>query len=230
MRRLIIFVGLSLFLCFAFGQVAFAEFTDMNEAANYQWEAIQDLNELGIILGYPGGEFKPQADCTRGDAAMIVYRALNYLESKIPSVDGLINAEQATDLIQKALDDADYATNTALGDTADEIYTAIQDLEIAFRDDLDAMDLRVTTLEERTDALEIQVNDLDGAVSDLQAAVEEQNASISALQAGLASTQAALEAAKAQAKADAAAAMAEAKHAKNLSILGIILGILGIIF
>ena len=71
MRRLIILVGLSLVLCFAFGQVAFAEFTDMNEAANYQWEAIQDLNELGIILGYPGGEFKPQADCTRGDMAQI---------------------------------------------------------------------------------------------------------------------------------------------------------------
>ena len=276
MRRLIILVGLSLVLCFAFGQVAYAEFADMDQAANYEWEAIQDLNELGIILGYPGGEFKPQADGTRGDAAMIVYLALRYLESTIPSINGLINAEEAKAFIQEALDNADYATNTALGDIADEIYTAIQDLEIAFRDDLDAMDLRVTTLEERADALEIQVNDLDGAVSDLQVADEdlnasisdlqvadedlnasisdlqvadedqnfsisdlqvadedlnasisdlqvaneELNASISTLQSGLSSAQAAVEAANAQ-----------AKQAKNLSILGIILGVLfGIIF
>lgn len=52
------------------------QFTDYDTVSDYAKEAVKTLSKKGIINGYADGTFKPFANCTRAEAAVIIYRIL----------------------------------------------------------------------------------------------------------------------------------------------------------
>ena len=54
-----------------------AQFTDKAEIADYAKEAVGALSGLKILNGFEDGSFKPNASCTRAQAAVIIYNYLN---------------------------------------------------------------------------------------------------------------------------------------------------------
>ena len=53
------------------------DFTDADEIRDYAVGFVNAAAELGIINGYPEGDFKPAYNITRAQSALVVYRALN---------------------------------------------------------------------------------------------------------------------------------------------------------
>ncbi len=54
-----------------------AQFADKAEIADYAVEAVGALSGLKILNGFEDGSFKPNASCTRAQAAVIIYNYLN---------------------------------------------------------------------------------------------------------------------------------------------------------
>ncbi len=104
-------------------------------------------------------------------------------------------------------------TQEDLDARSNEIYAAINDLEMEFNTELDQLDVRVTTLEKRVDTVEQKNKDQDAAITKLQADLQ--------------ATNKAMEETKAQSSQDVAKAEEEAKKAKTLGIVGVILAIIG---
>ncbi|MGE5551118.1 MAG: S-layer homology domain-containing protein [Bacteroidota bacterium] len=129
----------------------------------------------------------------------------------------ILSEEDVKAMIAEALagqDEGDFATQEDLMALSDDIYEAIQDLEAEFIEELDALDVRVTTLEEQ--------------VKEIQAKDSQQDQTIAKLQADLAAATKSLEDLKYQTTQDKTTAEAEAKKAKTIGLIGTILGILGI--
>lgn len=57
----------------AFEKTEVKEFSDSNDIAAYAKEAVEALSGEGIINGFPNGEFKPKENCTRAQAAKLLY-------------------------------------------------------------------------------------------------------------------------------------------------------------
>ena len=66
------------------GVAGAAGFSDVPANATHA-DAIDALVEAGVIKGFPDGSFKPSAKIKRGDAAVMVARALGILDGKIPA-------------------------------------------------------------------------------------------------------------------------------------------------
>ena len=95
----------------------------------WAYQAIIDLVNDGIIVGYPDGTFKGNRPLTRYEAAVMVERAVQYLTKK------LANPQTASDVSQK-----DIGT--------------LRDLLDAFRGDIIALRLRVGDIDTRLKAVE----------------------------------------------------------------------------
>jgi hypothetical protein len=54
-------------------------YTDISRS-HWAWEYIQELSTLEILAGYPGGDYRPDQQVTRGELAAIVSRAFEYSE------------------------------------------------------------------------------------------------------------------------------------------------------
>ena len=54
-----------------------AQFADNGEIADYAKDAVGALSGLKILNGFEDGSFKPNASCTRAQAAVIIYNYLN---------------------------------------------------------------------------------------------------------------------------------------------------------
>jgi len=52
------------------------DFTDADEISDYSKAAVGYLKALGVISGMEDGSFKPKSECTRAQAACVIYRAL----------------------------------------------------------------------------------------------------------------------------------------------------------
>ena len=77
--------------------LAAVSFPDVTESTTHS-EAIYALVEAGIIKGNTDGTFAPNAEIKRGDAAVMIARALNLLDGKIPAttVTDLTNSNATT--------------------------------------------------------------------------------------------------------------------------------------
>lgn len=60
----------------------YKDFTDKEFIADYAYDAVGTLGANGIVNGYPDGSFKPEAVCTRAEAASLIYNAAMYMEVK----------------------------------------------------------------------------------------------------------------------------------------------------
>ncbi len=102
----------------------------------WAYQAIIDLVNDGIIVGYPDGTFKGNRPMTRYEAAVIVERAVQYLTKK------LANPATASEVSQKDI-------------------SSIRDLLDAFRGDIIALRLRVGDLDARLKAVESKQNTVE---------------------------------------------------------------------
>ncbi|NLG84151.1 MAG: hypothetical protein GX493_06010 [Firmicutes bacterium] len=127
-----------------------------------------------------------------------------------------LSKEDVVALIQEELAAQEFATQEDLDSLSEDIYAAIQDLEEQFFEELDALDVRVTTLEEKVQALEEKDKAHDEALAKLQADLTEAQKTITEF--------------RAQSSQDVTKAEAEAKKAKTMGLLGIIVGLLAAIF
>ena len=55
------------------------DFTDSDEISAYAKEAVKQLSTIGVINGIGDGSFAPKANCTRAQAAVMIYRLLGYI-------------------------------------------------------------------------------------------------------------------------------------------------------
>ncbi|MGE5527627.1 MAG: S-layer homology domain-containing protein [Patescibacteria group bacterium] len=211
MRRVLLSLALSLVLCLILGQAALARFSDEPAPDEWYYEEFITVYNAGLIVGYPDGTFKGDRRATRYEVVAFLARLLNHFEERLAASPGgeSLGEDRVKALIAEALAKKDPGmSGAALTSETDEIYQAIQVLEAALRKDLDALDVRVTTLEEE--------------IPRLKAKNDEQDASLAKLQEELDAARRSL----AQLEAAAAEAEDEAQKARTYAIIGAALAIL----
>ncbi len=60
---------------FMFNNPANAFYTDMNET-HWAYQSIKFLTEVGVVVGYPDGSYKPDIPVTRAEFASMAIKAL----------------------------------------------------------------------------------------------------------------------------------------------------------
>lgn len=55
-------------------------FADEDDIAEYAKAAVENLQKAGIVSGYEDGTFKPAGNATRAEAAMMIYRVMQYIK------------------------------------------------------------------------------------------------------------------------------------------------------
>lgn len=56
------------------------DFNDETDIAEYAKPAVESLQKAGIISGYENNTFKPRGNATRAEAAMMIYRVMQYIK------------------------------------------------------------------------------------------------------------------------------------------------------
>ena len=56
-------------------------FADDNNIADYAYNQVYAIKQLGLINGYENGEFKPSGYLTRAEATKVIFMLLEYLKS-----------------------------------------------------------------------------------------------------------------------------------------------------
>ncbi|MCL6614454.1 MAG: S-layer homology domain-containing protein [Firmicutes bacterium] len=141
-----------------------------------------------------------------------------------------LSEEEVKALIQEELAAQEPGiTQEDLDILSDDIYGAIQDLEEQFMEELEALDVRVTTLEEKVEALENKDKEHEDRIAKLQADLESATGTIQELQTDLDAVNKTLEGIQAQSAQDVAKAQEEAKKAKSVGYVGAALGVIGLL-
>ncbi len=143
-----------------FGQA----FTDV-PADHWAYDAIEQLQRDGILIGYPDGTYQGKRTLTRYEFAIAIARLADWVRSVMPGAPGAAGVTKAD--VEKML--ADYAKKSELPSipqnlaTKDDI-TAIRKLVDEFRDeiaalgvDVDALKRDVAALGARVDAIEAEL-------------------------------------------------------------------------
>ena len=238
MRRFLLVLGIALVLGSVLGQAALAQFDDAPKVDSWVYESFKLVYDAGLIKGYPDGTFRGGRPATRNEVVEFMARLMNYFEQRLVKAQPAaqpapapiaqpvtpvtpdtpektyLTEEQVKALIAEELaqQKAGVSQDELMAQT-EELYSAIQDLEMSVSEELNQLDVRVTTLEKRVDAVEQKNKDQDTAINKLQADLQ--------------ATNKALEETKALSFQDAAKAAEDAKKAKTLGIIGVILGIIG---
>ncbi|MBI2265086.1 MAG: S-layer homology domain-containing protein [Armatimonadetes bacterium] len=128
------FITLAAILLLGSASVLAAPFGDL-PASHWALDAVKTLAEKGLMEGYPDSSFKGERAATRYELAMAVARVVAKIE-KIPQPD-----------LSK------YATKADL--------EALRRLVNEFRNELDALGVRVGAVEDKLNALESRVTELE---------------------------------------------------------------------
>ena len=133
-------ISILIILCFIISLPAMADpFSDVPQG-HWAYDAVQMLEEKGLVEGYPDGLFKGERPMTRYEMAMVVARViakLEQLQSSIPEMPDL----------------SIYATKTDL--------EAINKLIGEYGNELDALGVRVTNVEDTLGKLSGRVEELE---------------------------------------------------------------------
>lgn len=149
MRNFIVLLaGLMLMLAVA-APVSAGPFTDV-PTDHWAYEAIDKLQSEGFVEGYPDGTFRGNRSFTRYEMAMVVARIWDRLDSELNEILGMIGQGDVTRA------------------ELDEELALIYDLLDEFREELDALGMRVTDLENRMTGLEDRVTYLESFLDGIQ--------------------------------------------------------------
>ncbi|MEN6372495.1 MAG: S-layer homology domain-containing protein [Armatimonadota bacterium] len=151
-------LGLMLVASYAFAQGPFADVpTD-----HWAYDAVNELQEAGIVIGYPDGTFGGRRAMTRYEFAVAVARMIPVIEQKVTeSVTQTpgVTADQLNKLDQRvtALEQKPAA---AAGVTQEQL-ASIQRLVNEFRDELAALGVDVDTLKRDVASLAARVDAIE---------------------------------------------------------------------
>lgn len=202
MRRFSLLTVLVLVFCFVLGQAASAQFDDAPRMDSWVYQSFKTVYDAGLIKGYPDGTFRGNRPATRNEVVEFMARLMAYFESRLGGGQAgtrqSLSEEDVKALIAEALSERG---GTAGEEQVDQVYEAIQDLEELFWEELDQLDVRVTTLEKKVEELEKSVAKLE---DDLAAV-------------------------RSQATTGSALGEEELKKAKTRGTIGMILGAIGIL-
>lgn len=167
-------------LVLTLASVAMAGFDDAPKSDHWVYDNFMLVYNSGLLKGYPDGTFKGPRYATRYEMVELTGRVLTYIESKVASgAGGGLNANQVKALIREEL-------GLDAGE-ADELYTAIQELQNEFRDELLQQGVRITLLEQTVEAnteeiaaLKAEVKEIKGG-SAAEAAKQAKSAKIMAI-------------------------------------------------
>jgi len=138
MKKLALFVTLALVLAFTMPVLA-DPFSDVPQD-HWAYDAVEQLSQKGLVQGYPDGAFKGDRTLTRYEMAMVVARVIAKLEALQASIP------QPPDL-------SPYATKQDL-ETVNKLLTE-------YRDELDALGVRVNNIEDSLGKLTSRVAELE---------------------------------------------------------------------
>ena len=157
-KFLAVVTAVSLVLTLA--SAAMAGFDDAPKSDHWVYDNFMLVYNSGLLKGYPDGTFKGPRYATRYEMVELT-RVLTYFESKLASgAGGGLNANQVRALIREEL-------GLDAGE-ADELYTAIQELQNEFREELLQQGIRITLLEQTVEANTEEIAALKAEVKEIK--------------------------------------------------------------
>jgi peptidoglycan hydrolase CwlO-like protein len=179
----VIFLVLALLMTVSIPSFA-APLKDAPATSHWVYDYYEMLYNAGLIEGYPDGTFKGEKAATRYEVVAFMARLLQYFETRLAESTGnlapittivttspevaehthpiYLQEEEIKGLIEEALWNLNYADASIVQEDVEILWDAINALELEFKEDLEAMGVRVTTLEE-------QVNDHEDRIVQLEA-------------------------------------------------------------
>lgn len=91
--------------CLTSGNVFAKEYTDMTPD-HWAYNAIQTLTDFGVVVGYPDGAYRPDADVTRAEFATMVVKALDQQNAKLTQTADFSDVKSTDwyyDMVQRAV-------------------------------------------------------------------------------------------------------------------------------
>lgn len=122
---------------------------------HWAYEAVSQLQDHGIIIGYPDGTFGGKRAMTRYEFAMAISRAIPVIADMVPKVSGATGPSEAQ--IKQWIDDAVKGIKMPEGQDLSNLNKLINEFKdelVQIGVDLDALKRDVASLEERVAALE----------------------------------------------------------------------------
>ncbi|MBQ9358511.1 MAG: S-layer homology domain-containing protein [Abditibacteriota bacterium] len=161
-----LFFALAIVFALAAPMFAQSTFADVPRD-HWAYDAVSELESLGLVIGYPDGEFKGKRTLTRYEFAMVLCRLLPFLGEDGVDVSGFVKKSDLDKYMLK--DDYKPGTDADLSGlaTADAL-AKIQALVDEFADELAALGVDVNVLKADVAALKSRV----AALEDEQARVK----------------------------------------------------------
>ena len=134
---------------------------------HWSYEAVSQLQEKGVVIGYPDGTFSGKRAMTRYEFALALSRAAPVIADMVKNVTDLSNYYTKADVYTKAEADAKFSTKAETDEKLAALNTAIMaKMDKAIEEfkselaqmgvDIDALKRDVASLEERVAALEAE--------------------------------------------------------------------------
>lgn len=192
-RSLVILLALTLLLTVSIPSFA-APMKDAPAASHWVYDYYEMIYNAGLIEGYPDGTFRGDKAATRYEVVAFMARLLQYFETRLTEATGSIPApvattttivttssdvaehthpiylqeEQIKALIEESLWELDYADPAMVQEDVQVLWEAINALEKEFDQDLAAMGVRVTTLEDKVNSFDNRIIQLEAQASAMQ--------------------------------------------------------------
>ena len=145
-------------------------FPDVPEGS-YAADAVAELADLGIVIGFPDGTFRGNEAFTRYQAALVVTRLIDVLESQFVTEDDLASLRNAVQEIASDIAALEAAISSGTGmdpEAMQDLQNQLEELRTAL-DTLQALEARVSQNTRSIDALNDLVALLNEEIVGLQA-------------------------------------------------------------
>lgn len=172
MRNMIVALGVLLIIAVAAPAMAQGPFADV-PTDHWAYEAVNDLQQKGIVIGYPDGTFQGRRAITRYEFAVAIARMIGIITPTVAPAGGVSQAElEALRRRVEALEGVSPAQPGSPQVTREEVQS-LQRLVNEFRDelaalgvDVDALRRDMAALTERVQAIEARLDrfQVDGNV------------------------------------------------------------------
>lgn len=89
-------------------------YTDRDEIASWAYEAVEQMTASGLLAGEKGGAFEPRAEASRVQAAVVLMRLSDFIESQMEpetGLDGGSGADESEEADSMAPEEADSAVS-----------------------------------------------------------------------------------------------------------------------
>jgi len=169
MRR---YIALFIVLAVAVSLSAVASASPFPDVPAYHWayDAVKAMANLGIYEGYPDGEFKGDDPLSRYESALVVARLLSVVDAKIRDEIAAVGVQVGDEALREAVtkiivEDAGRLTEEEVEARFARFVEALEALRAEFAAELDALGLKLETVDSLIAASRAEIADIKVAVS-----------------------------------------------------------------